>query len=57
MKEIDVVVIGAGPGGLSCAYFLAEANFEVLVLEQSSSVGGLMRNIKYKDYCVDLAGC
>ena len=36
----DVVVIGAGISGLSCARFLAQEGFSVLVLEKSSKIGG-----------------
>ena len=35
-------VIGAGPAGLSCAWFLAETGFEVNVFEQKSSTGGMV---------------
>jgi len=54
MKEHDVAIIGAGPAGLSCAYFLAKAGMDVLVIEQASVAGGLMRSVEYEDYCVDL---
>lgn len=36
----DVVVIGAGVSGLSCARFLAQEGFSVLVLEKSKEIGG-----------------
>jgi phytoene dehydrogenase-like protein len=37
---IDVVVIGAGVNGLTCAAFLARAGLKTLVLERQSVVGG-----------------
>lgn len=37
-------VIGAGPAGLSAAYFLAKAGFDVTVFEMSSSAGGTVRH-------------
>ncbi|HVB06012.1 MAG TPA: NAD(P)/FAD-dependent oxidoreductase [Acidimicrobiales bacterium] len=33
-RSCDVVVVGAGPSGASCAYWLAEAGLDVVVLEK-----------------------
>src|SRR3990167_6657860 len=38
--DIDVVIIGAGHNGLTCAAYLAAARLDVLVLEQNDVVGG-----------------
>jgi phytoene dehydrogenase-like protein len=40
----DVVVVGAGLAGLSCAVDLSEAGHDVLVLEASDAVGGRVRS-------------
>lgn len=40
VEEADVVVIGAGHNALACACYLAEAGFEVLVLEAREVIGG-----------------
>lgn len=40
MEEVDVLVVGAGLAGLSCARTLVEAGKRVVVLERSSAVGG-----------------
>jgi len=42
-KKDKVAVIGAGPGGLSCAYDLIKQGYPVTVFEASSKAGGLMR--------------
>ena len=39
----DVVVIGAGISGLVCAYRLKSLGFDVLLLEKSDRVGGVMQ--------------
>lgn len=40
---IKVAVIGAGPSGLSCAYYLALAGFTVEVFEANSKAGGMVQ--------------
>ncbi|MDO4666109.1 MAG: FAD-dependent oxidoreductase [Actinomycetaceae bacterium] len=34
-KQVDVIVVGAGPAGAATAYHLAQAGFEVLVLDKA----------------------
>jgi phytoene dehydrogenase-like protein len=40
MAAYDVVVVGAGHNGLTCASYLARAGRKVLVLERSDRIGG-----------------
>jgi protoporphyrinogen oxidase len=51
-----VVIIGAGPAGLTAAYLLAKAGIPVTVLEGDSVVGGLSRTVEYKGYRFDIGG-
>lgn len=37
-----IAVIGSGPAGLSCAYFLALDGYEVTVFEKESKLGGML---------------
>jgi NADPH-dependent glutamate synthase beta subunit-like oxidoreductase len=37
-----IAVIGAGPAGLSCAYFLAQKGYPVTVFEKEKKLGGMM---------------
>lgn len=41
---VDAVVIGAGPNGLVAANALADAGWDVLVLEAQDSIGGAVRS-------------
>ncbi|HEX6728683.1 MAG TPA: FAD-dependent oxidoreductase, partial [Pyrinomonadaceae bacterium] len=36
----DVIIIGAGPAGLSAAFWCDELGLDTLVLEQSDTIGG-----------------
>lgn len=40
--ELDVAVAGAGPSGMTCAYFLAREGMKVAVFERNLHVGGGM---------------
>ena len=40
MVDCDVVIIGAGHNGLTCAAYLAAAGLKVRVLERRSVIGG-----------------
>lgn len=39
MRSFSVIIVGAGPGGLSCARLLAENGMDVLVLERKPVTG------------------
>src|SRR5476649_1635134 len=55
--QTSVIVIGAGPAGLTAAYLLAKENIPVTVLEADPQyVGGIARTVVYKDYCFDIGG-
>lgn len=51
-----VVVIGAGPAGLTAAYELCKADVECVVLEKDKQVGGITRTANYKGYNFDIGG-
>src|SRR5690242_21327477 len=52
----EVVIIGAGPAGLTAAYELANKGVESTVLEADSVVGGISRTVEYKGYRFDIGG-
>lgn len=53
---MDVVVIGAGPAGLTCAYELSKSGISSTILDAADCVGGLSRTVAYKSYLFDIGG-
>ena len=53
MTRYDVVVIGAGLGGLTAGAILAREGRKVLVIERSNSVGGAASSYKVGDLFVE----
>lgn len=51
-----VVIIGAGPAGLTAAYELSKFpdRFEIIVLEESDSLGGISKTIEYNGNRMDI---
>jgi phytoene dehydrogenase-like protein len=49
MKNYDVIVIGAGPGGSAAAALLAKEGKKVLLVDKNKSAGGKMMTIHDKD--------
>ena len=55
-SERNVVILGAGPAGLTAAYQLAKDGVRSVVLEKDSIVGGISRTVNYKGYHFDIGG-
>lgn len=51
-----VVIIGAGPAGLTAAHELVKQGIQAIVLEQADRVGGISRTETYKGYRFDIGG-
>ena len=56
MIQSPVVILGAGPAGLTAAYELAKRNVRSVVLERDDIVGGISRTANYKGYRFDIGG-
>jgi protoporphyrinogen oxidase len=52
----QVIVIGAGPAGLTAAYELAKLDDNPIVIEKGDKVGGIARTEDYKGYYFDMGG-
>ena len=51
-----VVIIGAGPAGLTAAYQLCKAGVPSIVLEKDAVVGGLSRTVSHEGFHFDIGG-
>ncbi|MEO6718778.1 MAG: NAD(P)/FAD-dependent oxidoreductase [Ferruginibacter sp.] len=51
----DVVIIGAGVGGLTAGAFLSKAGFSVCILEKEPHAGGYLAGFRRKDFRFDTA--
>ncbi|MBC7218200.1 MAG: FAD-dependent oxidoreductase, partial [Candidatus Caldatribacterium sp.] len=53
----SVLVVGGGIGGIQAALDLAEAGFQVYLVEKSASIGGLMARLDKTFPTNDCAMC
>jgi protoporphyrinogen oxidase len=52
----NLVIVGAGPAGLTAAYQLSKSGCTSVVLESDDTVGGISRTCEYKGYRFDIGG-
>lgn len=48
-----VIIVGAGISGLTAGAYLVQNNFEVLILEKSLDIGGLVNTFNKDDFYFD----
>lgn len=53
-KTKHIIIIGAGPGGLSAAMLLAYRGFRVTIFEQKDTVGGRNSALRMGEYTFDI---
>ena len=53
-----VIIIGAGPAGLTAGYELLKGNkdYEVIILEEDKQVGGISKTVRYNGNRMDIGG-
>ena len=59
MDKKKVVIIGAGPAGLTAAYKLLKEDkeqYEIVILEESNQIGGISKTINYNGNRMDIGG-
>ena len=50
MEKFDVVIIGGGPAGCSCALYTARSNLSTIILDKNPAVGALAITHKIANY-------
>ena len=55
-EDLDTVVLGAGPAGLTAAHLLARRRRSAVVLEASETVGGIATTVEFEGFRFDLGG-
>ena len=50
MEKFDVVIIGAGPGGMTAAVYTQRANLSTLMLEKAAPGGKMMTTWEVENY-------
>jgi len=53
-QRFDVIIIGAGIGGLTCGCYLAKAGLKVLIVEQHNKPGGYCTSFERQGYRFDV---
>ena len=56
-SKYDVLIIGGGYAGMEASLTIADAGFEVLLVEKEPSIGGHLIQISKVFPTVDCAGC
>jgi protoporphyrinogen oxidase len=55
--DVDVVIIGAGPAGLTAGYLLTKQGKSVAIIEKDETyVGGISRTVEHEGYRFDIGG-
>lgn len=55
MKQ-HIIIIGAGPAGLTTAYELLKQNYKITILESSENIGGISQTVNHNGNRMDIGG-
>ena len=56
MEAKRIVIIGAGPAGLTAAIELLKKGYTVTVLEATDRIGGISQTVRYHGNRMDIGG-
>ena len=51
-----IVIIGAGPSGLTAGLELVKSGYDVTILESTNTIGGISQTIRHKNQRIDIGG-
>jgi phytoene desaturase len=54
MSKKEIIIVGAGPGGLTSAMILARRGFKVRVFEKAAEVGGRNGRLQFRGFTFDI---
>lgn len=55
MKK-KIIIIGAGPAGLTAGYELLKNGYDITILEESQEIGGISKTVKHNGNHMDIGG-
>lgn len=55
-KEIEVLILGAGPSGMMAAFELYKTGKKIMIIEKNDKIGGLARTLQYGKFRTDIGG-
>ncbi len=54
MKNVEVLILGGGPAGMSAAFELHKSGKHFVIIEKNETVGGLARTLYYGEFRTDI---
>lgn len=54
IMDIEILILGAGPSGISAAFELKKSDKSFTVIEKNEEVGGLARTLQYGEFKTDI---
>ena len=56
MTKQKVIIIGAGPAGLTAGYELLKSKYEVVIVEETEEIGGISKTVEHNGNRMDMGG-
>lgn len=56
MKNKKIIIIGAGPAGLTAGYELKDSGHKVVIFEEDNQIGGISKTVEHNGNRMDIGG-